>query len=105
MNAPRIRSKRYAIFFGVLSVLSVSLSIILAPLGSFILWIFGGIAAFAIFMMVFKLIPPPNVRYTKRKLSPQEEETRAYIAFHLPLVVSLLLAGLLVALIVVFFAA
>jgi len=100
----KIKSKRYAIFFGILSVVSVSLCVILAPLGSFVVWIFGGITVFALFMMVFNLIPPPRVQYTKRKLTRQEEETRAHIAFHLPLVISLLLAGLLVALIVIFFA-
>ena len=104
MNTLKIKSKRFAIFFGVLSVVSVSLCFILAPLGSFVIWIFGGISVFAIFMLVFNLIPPPRVQYTKRKLTRQEEETRAHIAFHLPLVISLLLAGLLVALVVVFFA-
>jgi O-antigen/teichoic acid export membrane protein len=104
MNTLKIKHKRYAIFFGILSVASISLCFILAPLGSFVIWIFGGMTVFAIFMMIFSFIPPPKVQYKKRKLTPQEEETKAHIAFHLPLVISLLLAGLLVALIVVFFA-
>ena len=104
MSTLKIKSQRYAIFFGILSVVSACLCFVLAPLGSFVIWIFGGLTVFAIFMMVFNLVPPPRVQHKKRKLTQQEEETKAHIAFHLPLVISLLLAGLLVALIVVFFA-
>ena len=104
MKRPKIKSKRHATFFGVLSAIGLSLCFILGPLGSYVIWIFGGITFFSVFMTIFKLIPQPEIRKTKRKLSRQEEENRAHIAFHLPLVISLLLAGLLLALIVVFFA-
>ena len=104
MDRLKIKSKGYATFFGVLSAISLSLCFILGPLGSYVIWIFGGLTLFSVFMAIFKLIPQPKIRNTRRRLTRQEEENRAYIAFHLPLVISLLLAGLLVALIVVFFA-
>ena len=103
MKSQSIKRKNSPAIFAILALISVSSCFILNPLGNFIIWIFGGTAIFCVFMMIFHLIPPVKKQYSK-KMTPREISDKAYIAFHMPLVISLLLLGLLIALMVVFFA-
>jgi hypothetical protein len=105
MKTQTIKRKRGPYFFGLLGALCLSLCFIFGPLGSFVIWISGGTAIFCFFMMIYLLIPIAPAKYSKKKMDPKEVERRAYIAYHLPLVISVLLGGLLIAVIVIFFAA
>jgi hypothetical protein len=98
-----MKGKRNSAISGVLAVACLIAAFTLRSLGSFVIWIFGGAMVFCLFMAIFHLIPPAKRRYTK-KIDPEEAANRTYIAYHLPMVISLLLGGLLLALIVIFFA-
>ncbi len=89
--------------FGAFAAACFVVAFVLHPLGSFVIWIFGGATVYCLFMMIFHLVPPGKKRYSK-KVDPNEAANRAYIAYHLPIIISLLLGGLLLALIIVFFA-
>lgn len=88
--------------FGVFAAACFMVAFVLNPLGSFIIWIFGGATVYCLFMMIFHLVPPAKKQHSK-KVDPKEAANRAYMAYHLPIVISVLLGGLLVALIIVFF--
>jgi glucan phosphoethanolaminetransferase (alkaline phosphatase superfamily) len=87
MNPTPQGSKGKAAFFASLAVVSVFTCFILAPLGGFIGWIFGGVATYSLFLSVYLLIP--RQRFTRARHDPRQAETKAYIAFHMPILLSL----------------
>jgi hypothetical protein len=95
--------KKRPVLFGILSGICFSACFIFSSLGSFATWIFGGATLFFAFMTVLHLIPAPK-RMIRRKTDGRTAEEKAYIEYHLTMVISLLLGGLLLALIIVFFA-
>lgn len=103
MKTDSIKRKRNSAIFGMLAATCFIAGFTLRPLGSFVIWILGGATLFCLFMAIFHLIPPAKKRYSK-KIDPKEAANRTYVAYHLPIVISLLLGGLLLALIVIFFA-
>jgi glucan phosphoethanolaminetransferase (alkaline phosphatase superfamily) len=71
-----------ATFFALLAVLSLFTCFILAPLGSFIRWIFGGIAVYSLFLAVYSLLPRQRKEFGRTRHDPRQEEMKTYIAFH-----------------------
>jgi hypothetical protein len=95
--------KKRPVFFAILSTVCFSACFIFGSLGSFSGWIFGGATLFFGFMTVFDLIPPSK-KVIRKKKDVRTTGDKAYIEYHLTMVISLLLGGLLLALIIVFFA-
>ena len=103
MKTPAVKGKTPSIFFAVLTVLCFSACFILAPLGSFVIWIFGGACLFFLFKAIYSLIPPPKPQFTKKKFDPREEEMKAYIKYHTQILISLFLGGVLLVVVILFF--
>ena len=70
-----------ATFFALLAVLNLFTCFILAPLGSFTGWIFGGIAVYSLFLAVYSLLPRQR-KFGRTRHDPRQEEMKTYIAFH-----------------------
>lgn len=103
MKTPVNKGKRNALLFAVLTVLCFSACIILAPLGSFMVWIFSGATLFCLFMAIYSLIPPPKPQFTKKRIDPKQEEMKAYIRYHTQILISLFLGGILLVVMILFF--
>jgi membrane protein YdbS with pleckstrin-like domain len=104
MKTPAVKGKRTSVFFAILTAICFSTCFILVPLGGFIIWIFSGACVFFLFMAIYSLIPPPKPRYTKTRFDPKEEELKAHIAFHAPIMISMFLGAILLVVIILFFA-
>jgi hypothetical protein len=91
-----------AAFFALLAVLSVFACFILAPLGRFTGWIFGGIAVYSLFLAVYALIPRQRKQFGKPRHDPRQEEMKTYIAFHTSVLVGLFGFTFLVILVLLF---
>jgi hypothetical protein len=104
MKNPAVKGKRSAIFFGVLTLISFCAIFFLVPLGTFTIWISVGATIYFLFMMIWFLIPPPKKQFTRKKFNPQDEEIRAHIAFHTPILISMFLGAILLVLVILFFA-
>lgn len=103
MKNPAVKGKRSAIFFGALALISFGAIFFFVPLGYFTIWMSVGATVYFLFMMIWSLIPPPKKQYTKMRLSPQEQATKAHIAFHMPILISMFLGALLVVVVILFF--
>jgi hypothetical protein len=93
--------KRRGKWFAWLAIAFFFCCFIFIPLGAFIIWIFIGGTVYCTFFSIYSFVIAHKARYPYRKKpkeTPQEKETRAYIQQHLPIVISLLLGGLLIAL-------
>lgn len=66
----------------------------LAPLGAFLVWIFGGAFVYFMFLAIYTLVPPKRKQFIKRRLDPRQAETKAYIAAHKPVLVTVFVAGI-----------
>ncbi|HEX8040216.1 MAG TPA: hypothetical protein VF490_13755 [Chryseosolibacter sp.] len=98
MNASTNGRRKRALVFAALACVSFCASYILAPLGNFAVWIFGGATVYLLFLAIYALVPGRSSSYRKTRFNPREEETRAYIAFHKPILTSVFLAGVLLVL-------
>lgn len=87
-----------ALVLAALASVSFCASYILAPLGNFIVWILGGTTVYLLFLAIYALVSGRRAPYRKTRYSAREEETRAYIAFHKPILTSVFLAGVLLVL-------
>ncbi|MFZ6014106.1 MAG: hypothetical protein ACOYXT_27440 [Bacteroidota bacterium] len=80
--------------------------VVLASWSKYLAWIFGGVAAYFAFLSLYNLALAKNLKRPFRYKSthaPQSAELKAYISYHLPIVISILLGGLALALAIVFF--
>ena len=98
-----MKGKTSAVFFGVLTLVSFCGIFFLVPLGSFTIWISVGATIYFLFMMIWSLVPPPRKQFTKKKISPQEAATKAHIAYHMPILISVFLGAVLLVLLILFF--
>lgn len=95
MKTPVVTEKRKPFLFGFLMMICFFACFLFAPLGSFMVWIFGGATVYFLFMSVYSMIPSERRRSVGRRLDPRQAETRAYIATHIPILISMFLGGLL----------
>ena len=95
MKTPAMSAKRKSFLFGLLTVTAFFACFILAPLGGFVVWTFGGMAVYFLFMAVYLLIPPERKRYGKTRYDPKAEEMRTYIRFHMQILLGLFLGAAL----------
>ncbi len=100
MIGSSLNPRKKALLFGTLASISFFASFILAPLGNFAVWIFGGAAVYFLFLSIYSLIPPERKQFTKTRFDPRQAETKAYIAFHKPILISVFLAGILLVLVI-----
>jgi hypothetical protein len=94
MKTPVITEKKRSFLFAALSVISFFACFILAPLGGFMVWIFGGAFVYFLFMAIYSLVPPKRQQFIKKRFDPRQEETKAYIASHKPILVTVFVAGI-----------
>lgn len=104
-NPERLIFIRRAWFYGGLALVSFCSCFGLAPLGSFFIWISVGMTLFFGFMSIYSGILSSEKKplRKKRKPDPKEEELKAYIRFHIPILISVLLGGLLIVVIFLVF--
>jgi hypothetical protein len=84
----------------ILAIIFFITCFIRIPMGNFFIWIPIGLTAYFVFLAVYFLVLAEKSRhpFRKKKLTKQEIETRAYVSYHVPILISVLLGGLLVAL-------
>lgn len=104
MNQTSAHSGSKAVFFAVIAIVSFFACFILAPLGSFVAWIFGGLAAYFVFLSIYSLIPRTRKRFTRRRDDPRQEEMRTYIALHMRILGTVFLAAILIVVAILVFA-
>ncbi len=97
------RSRNRALFFAAIAMVSFFACFIFAPIGSFIPWIFGGLAAYFAFLSVYSLIDAPRRRYTTRRPDARHEELRTYVAFHKRILGTVFLAAILIVIAILIF--
>ena len=105
-NADPARLARKGKRLAILACILLAGAIVLATWSKFFVWIFSGAAIYTAFLSAYFLALGRNLRRPfryKPQHAPQSSELKAYIGYHLPIVISLLLGGLLLALIIVFF--
>lgn len=100
MKTPVMTDKRRAFLFAVLTIVCFFASFIFAPLGSFMVWIFGGATLYFLFMSIYTLIPQQQKQFAQRRFDPRQAETKAYIASQKPILLSVFLAGLLLLIVI-----
>ena len=77
---------------------------VVSSLDSFFVWLSIGVTLYFAFLSIYYWVQSVQRPVAvKHKPTAQELETRAYIAKHLPMVISLLLGGLLLALIILLY--
>lgn len=101
MNQTSARSGNKAVFFAAMAIVSVFACFILAPLGDFVGWIFGGFAGYFLFLSIYSLIP--RTRFTRKRYDPRQEEMKTYIAFHTRILGTVFLAAILIAAVILSF--
>jgi hypothetical protein len=94
MKTPVMTGRKRSVLFAVLSAISFFACFIFAPLGGFIVWIFGGAFVYFLFMTVYSLIPAKRQQFIRRRLDPRQAETKAYIASHKPILISVFVAAI-----------
>jgi len=109
MKTPVMTSKKRSLAFATLAFVSFCACFIFAPLGSFMVWIFGGAFVYLSFMSIYSLIPEKtqhyvshrfDPRYTatrqygRQRVNPQQAETRQYIKRHMTILVTAFVAGI-----------
>lgn len=86
------------VFFALLCVVSIFACFILAPLGGFTGWIFGGGATYFLFLSIYSMIVRPGKRFTRPRYDPRQKEMKAYISFHTYILLSLFAFTILIVL-------
>lgn len=97
------RSRNKALFFAAISMVSFFACFIFVPIGSFILWIFGGLAAYFAFLSVYSLIGAPGRRFATKRPDARQEELRTYVAFHMRILGTAFLAAILIIIAILMF--
>ena len=94
------RLKRNSRWFGLLAIIFFIACFVPLPMGNFVVWICIGATLYFVFLAIYYLVLAEKAKYPfrKKKLTPQEIETREYVRAQLPIVISILLGGLLIAL-------
>ena len=75
-------------------------------LGTYLIWIFAGASLYFIFLAIYYFVLSAQAKYPYRKKykeTEQEKAVKAHIRLHLPIVISVLLGGALIALLVALF--
>lgn len=109
MKSPVMTSKKRSLLFVILAFVSFCACFIFAPLGSFMVWIFGGAFVYLLFMSIYSLIPEKTQHYVShrfdprytatrqsggRRMDPQQAETKEYIKKHMTILVTIFVAGI-----------
>ena len=97
------RAKYWCVAFTV----SVFVLVVFASIGQFIIITLSGLSASMLFLAIYNFVLYSQAKrsfsFAKSKKETKESgKLKEYINYHLPLVISLLLIGLLIALIVLF---
>lgn len=89
---------RNTFLFAFLTVLCFGGCFVLLPLGTFTIWITAGGTVYFLFLTVYSLLSkPPNHKFRRKRADPNADEKKAYIQFHLRiLLIMFLLAALFV---------
>jgi hypothetical protein len=90
------RSRNKALITAAIAIVSFFACFIFAPIGSFVPWVFGGIAAYFSFLSVYLLVDKPGRRFTTTRSSPRQEEMRTYVTFHLRILGTAFLVAILI---------
>ena len=71
----------------------------------YLMWILGGAVVYFASLAVYYLVLSSKARfpYRKKKETRQDREIREHIRYHLPIIISMMLGGILVVLIILFF--
>jgi glucan phosphoethanolaminetransferase (alkaline phosphatase superfamily) len=101
------RLVRKSIGCAILAVVFFVSCFIRVPLGNFFVWVSIGATAYFVFLTIYFMVMASKAKYpfAKKKLTKQEVETREYIRSQLPILISILLGGVLIAVVVWFFLA
>jgi Ca2+/Na+ antiporter len=95
--------KRRAIVFAILVFFFFCSIFILAPLGSFFVWISVGATLYCAFYSIYNLVLKSNHSVAKpktaKKSSPDERSIQEHVRYHLPYLISMFLAALLLVLV------
>jgi hypothetical protein len=95
--------KRRAITFAILSFIFFCSIFIFSPLGSFFVWISIGGTLYCMFYSIFNLVlrskSGTTIPYKSRKQTASERSVEEHMRYHLPILISLFLGGLLLVLI------
>lgn len=94
------RLKGNSRWFALLAIVFFITCFVPLPLGNFFILISIGATLYFVFLTIYYLVLAEKAKYPfrKKKLTSQDIETREYVKAHLPIAISILLGGLLIAL-------